>query len=79
MTMITTITLTLTHAKQLRPDILDIVAGRAYNIDGIDDVTASTDSSVAQMSPESLRALSRCMVLLGDVSYDINGVIGAER
>ena len=38
--MITTIMLRIEHKKPV-PDLLDKIAGRAYTIDGVDDVTAS--------------------------------------
>ena len=38
--MITTIVLRIEHKKPV-PDLLDKIAGRAYTIDGVDDVTAS--------------------------------------
>ena len=38
--MITTIILRIEHKKPV-PDLLDKIAGRAYTIDGVDDVTAT--------------------------------------
>jgi hypothetical protein len=38
--MITTVMLRIEHKKPV-PDLLDKIAGRAYTIDGVDDVTAS--------------------------------------
>jgi len=40
--METTITLTITHKKPIS-DLLDKVAGRTYTLDGVDDVSATTD------------------------------------
>lgn len=37
--MKTQILLTVEHSKEV-PDLLDKVAGRAYSIDGVEDVTA---------------------------------------
>jgi hypothetical protein len=41
--MITKITLTITHKKPIS-DLLDKVAQRSYNLDGVDDVSATTDA-----------------------------------
>ena len=38
--MITTVMLRIEHKNPV-PDLLDKIAGRAYTIDGVDDVTAS--------------------------------------
>ena len=40
--MITTVMLRIEHKKPV-PDLLDKIAGRAYTIDGVDDVTASLE------------------------------------
>jgi len=43
--MKTVITLTIEHKSPI-PDLLDKVAGRAYTIDGVGDVTASVEAQV---------------------------------
>lgn len=46
--MLTTqIILTIRHSKEI-PDLLDKVAGRAYSMDGVEDVTAALPSTKAE-------------------------------
>jgi hypothetical protein len=66
--IVTKILVTVTHFKPL-PDLVDLVAGRAYTIDGVSDATGE----LVQDQPAAAENATPDFVLLIATGQSING------